>query len=160
MNQAQWHLALNHLPVTGALFSVIVLFAGVLIKNSSVRKTGLWLFILTGLSSIAALLTGEGAEEVLEAIGKNPHFLTEAHEELAEKAFWFAQLIAVLSLINLAVLENKLRLNRIFSFIILIGGVILVVMMTKVADLGGEIRHTEIRKSAPDTNDLSPGMED
>ncbi len=66
MNQAHFHLILNHLPILGILFGLIILTGGFLTKNAAVKRTALGMFVLSAIFAIPAYLTGEGAEEVVE----------------------------------------------------------------------------------------------
>ena len=107
MNSAHWHLLLNHLPLTGTIFSTLLLATGMIFKNQGLKQSGLALFILTALCAIPVFLTGEGAEDILESIGqKNEHFIHE-HEEIASITFWISQAIAIFSIVILLFLRNK-----------------------------------------------------
>jgi len=66
MNGAQLHLALNHLPVIGTLIALLVLAAGMALRNETVRRTALVLLVGAGLAAGGAFLTGEPAEEVID----------------------------------------------------------------------------------------------
>lgn len=150
MNSASWHLAINHFPIVGTIFSTLLLAGGIILKNNHVRNAGLVFYILTALLAIPALLTGEGAEEVLESIGQeNEHFIHD-HEEHAEQTFWVCQGVAVLSLIVLLG-EIIWRKNlRIVVTVVLLSGLLCSYLMYETGNSGGEIRHTEIRKTNAD----------
>jgi uncharacterized membrane protein len=146
MNQAHWHLMLNHLPVVGTLLSTMVLLAGMIIKNRTVQKTASGLFILTVLFAVPAYLTGEGAEDVLESIGqKNEHFIHE-HEEAAGNALWISALTGLLSIATVFRMNKQNKPSRLFMIIVLLAGITNTFLMLRVANSGGEIRHTEIRE--------------
>lgn len=66
MNTTHIHLLLNHVAILGALFSVILLLAGMFIKSDILKKTALLGFVLAALASIPVFLTGEPAEESVE----------------------------------------------------------------------------------------------
>jgi hypothetical protein len=63
MNGAQLHLMLNHLPVMGALFSLLLLGWSLTRRSTEIQKLALGGALLAGLSSVPAYLTGEPAEE-------------------------------------------------------------------------------------------------
>jgi hypothetical protein len=145
MNSAHWHLLLNHLPLTGTIFSTLLLATGLIFKNQSMKNSGLALFILTALCTIPVFLTGEGAEDVLESIGqKNEHFIHE-HEEIASIAFYISQAIAIISIGALLLFKNKKRLSIFLTAIALLAGLGNSILMIQVGNSGGQIRHTEIR---------------
>ena len=64
MNGAHWHLALNHLPIILPLVAIVVLITGLLKGSRSLKETALFIFMIGSLATIAAMNTGEGAEEV------------------------------------------------------------------------------------------------
>lgn len=144
MNSAHWHLLLNHFPIIGTYFSTLLLIVGILLKNQTVKNTALGFFILTALLAIPVLLTGEGAEDILDSIGlKNEYFISQ-HERLAQIAFWLSVSIGVLS-IGALIGQRTINQTKIFTFIILTAGLLNSVLMTAAGIAGGEIRHTEIR---------------
>ena len=144
MNSAHWHLLLNHFPILGTYFSTLLLIVGILLKNQTVKNTALGFFILTSLLAIPVLLTGEGAEDILDSIGlKNEYFISQ-HERLAQIAFWLSVSIGVFS-IGALIGQRTINQTRIFTFIILTAGLLNSVLMTAAGIAGGEIRHTEIR---------------
>lgn len=54
MNGAQWHLVLNHLPVTGTLFSLLLLSWALIRRSPELLKTALATAVLVGLTVWAA----------------------------------------------------------------------------------------------------------
>ena len=152
MNAAHIHLLFNHFPIIGSIFSSLVLAFGIIRKNEIIIKTGLFLFILTGLLAIPAFLSGQGAEEILESIGQKNESFIEVHEELAEKAFWFCEVAGAISALALWSLWRKKKSAYSLASIALLSGIINIYLFTKTGNTGGQIRHTEIRSiNASDT---------
>lgn len=148
MNQAHLHLLLNHLPILGVLFGLLIMASGFFLKNNSVKRTALGLFVLSGLFAIPAYLTGEGAEEVVESLPGVTENLIEAHEDLANIFLW---MVGALGLFSLATFYADFKSNKmaptlfVISFVAAIGTM---VFAQQVGTSGGEIRHTEIRSGA------------
>ena len=86
MNGAQIHLGVNHLPVMGALLGALVLAAGWVLKNGTVRRTGVALLAFSALATLPAYFSGEEAEEVIEHLPGVSEALIHDHEEAAELA--------------------------------------------------------------------------
>lgn len=84
MNEAHWHLVVNHLPIIFPLVGVIVIMTGFISKSEAVKRTAFMIFILGAFASIAAMSTGEGAEEIAEKITGITENDIERHEEAAE----------------------------------------------------------------------------
>lgn len=148
MNQAHLHLLLNHLPILGALFGLLILAGGFFLKNEPVKRTALGLFVFSAILAIPAYLTGEGAEEVVENLPGASENLMEAHEEMANIFLW---MVGALGLISLVTLYTDLKSKKVapmlytLTFVAAIGTMVLA---QRVGSSGGEIRHTEIRSGA------------
>ena len=151
MNQAHLHLLLNHLPILGTLFGILILASGFLLKNNTVKRTALGIFVLSALCAIPAYLTGEGAEEVVESLPGVSENLMEAHEELANIFLWMVGALGLLSLATFyADFKSKTIASTLYAltFVAAIGTM---VFAQRVGSSGGEIRHTEIRSGATAT---------
>ena len=99
MNQAHYHLALNHLPIIIPMIGLLVLIGGFLTQSETVRRTACLIFVLGALATIPAIGTGEGAEEAVENISGISEITIHGHEEMAET---FAVLSYILGLVALA----------------------------------------------------------
>jgi len=145
MNAANIHLYFNHFPIIGTIFCSLILICSRIWKNETVAKTGLYLFILTGLLAIPAFLSGEGAEDILESIGQKNESFIEHHEEIAETAFWVCEIATVLAIITLISIKRKMKFANLISMIVLLLGLVNAFLFYKVGNTGGDIRHTEVR---------------
>jgi hypothetical protein len=63
---------------------VIVMITGLISKSEAVKRTAFMIFIFGAIAAIAAMNTGEGAEEVVEKINGVTENYIENHEETAE----------------------------------------------------------------------------
>ena len=155
MNEAHWHLVVNHLPIIFPLVGVIVMITGLISKSEVAKRIAFMIFILGALASIAAMSTGEGAEEIVEKIKEVSEDFIKNHEESAEI---FALLSYVLGGLSVLGLWASFK-QKTFSYIISIGTLIFAFVVLfygkETGTTGGEIRHTEIRDgySIPTTQD-------
>jgi uncharacterized membrane protein len=148
MNQAHLHLMLNHLPILGTLFGLLVLAGGFLFKNNTVKKTALGLFVFSAVCAIPAYLTGEGAEEAVEnlpGVGEN---LMETHEDLANIFLWIVGALGLLSLATFYADFKEKKIAPTLYLITLVAALGTMAFAQRVGTSGGEIRHTEIRSGA------------
>ena len=83
MNAAHVHLTLNHFPLILPLIALILLIFGLLFKNNLVKRLAYGMMIASGIFTFLMMNSGEGAEEIVEEMGKN-HDLIHEHEETAE----------------------------------------------------------------------------
>lgn len=151
MNGAHLHLLLNHLPVLGTLFGVGILAIALWRRNDTLRRTGLAMLVIAGLTAGGAFLTGEPAEEAVE--GKVTAQVVAAHEEAAEAALWGAGILAVISVG--ALLRWRREIPQAVAGAVLAGALVTSGLMAWTANLGGQIRHPEI--GAPSVASGAPG---
>jgi uncharacterized membrane protein len=157
MNGAHLHLVLTHLPVVGILVASGLLAVGLWRRQEVLSRAGLVLFALSGLGAGAAYLTGEGAEDTLEGIGTISESVVDRHEDAAGIALGASVVVGVLSL-GLLWLSRGRSLRRRASVGVLVVGLGASGLLAWTANLGGQIRHTEI--GVPRAGVTQPGGED
>ncbi|MBI2925109.1 MAG: hypothetical protein HYY24_05320 [Verrucomicrobia bacterium] len=145
MNAAHLHLMLNHLPVLGIAFGLLLLGYAVARKSNELRKVSLAVFVLVSLLAVPAYLTGEPAEDLVARLPDVPKAILEQHEEVAQLAFTGMVLVGVASAVGLVVFRRGRLVPAWFNFALLAAALLVTVLMAWTANLGGQIRHTEIR---------------
>ena len=151
MDPTHLHLMLSHVPVVGIPIGLALLVVGLLLRNGHLRIASLVLFVACAGIAGAVFLTGEPAEERVESIPGVGHAAIETHEEAAEVAIWGAVAlggVAAIALLvhlprNLSTSVQRMRGASLAAPLLL--GAIVAVMLFRTANLGGQIRHTEIR---------------
>lgn len=149
MNNAHFHLVVNHLPIVGVLIGFLVLIAGFIMKNPQIKNTALGIFIFSALIAIAVFLTGEGAEEIVENLPGISETLIHKHGEQAELFFTMMLILGGVSLITMFLQYKKLSFSKYGFVLILLLSITSIVISNNVGTSGGEITHIEIRS---DTN--------
>jgi len=147
MNGAHWHLVVNHLPIIFPIVGVIVMLTGLISKSEAVKRTAFIIFICGALAAIAAMTTGEGAEEVVEKINGVTENYIESHEETAETFAILSYILGGVSLLGLWASFKQKTFSNIISIGILVFAVVVLFFAKQTGTTGGEIRHTEIRTS-------------
>ncbi|SIQ14241.1 hypothetical protein [Maribacter ulvicola] len=148
MNDAHFHLVVNHLPIVGVLIGFLVLLAGLIMKKPQIKNTALGIFIFSALTAIVAFLTGEGAEEIVENLPGISETLIHKHEEYAELFLAMMQILGVTSLITLFLQYKKLPFSKYGFVLILLLSMVTMGIAKYVGTSGGEITHIEIRSDA------------
>ena len=140
------HLILNHVPVIGLVLVALILGVAVWRNSNEVARLGLVFAI--GLAAVAAIvfLTGEPAEEAVEHLAGISERGIHSHEEAAEAALISASLAGLVSLVGLVVFRKR-ALPRWFTGVALVVVLVAGGMMGWAANLGGQIRHTELRSA-------------
>jgi hypothetical protein len=146
MSFVHLHLLLNHVPVVGVLFVVVLLGVAFWKRNSEIGK--LALALMAGIAAVTAVvfLTGEPAEEAVEGVAGISDALIHQHEDVAQAALISTGVAGSFAL-GLIWWYRKQTLPRslVATFLAVtigIGG-----LMAWTANLGGQIRHSEIRSA-------------
>lgn len=147
MNAAHIHLLLNHVPVLGAVFGLLVLGYGYTRGSRDVMKAGLWLLVIVGITGGFVYLTGEPAEELVEDLAGVSEAVLERHEAAALWATIGAGLVGLVALVGL-VRWRAGELPRRYAGAVLALTLGLTGLMGWTANLGGQVRHAEIRSGS------------
>ncbi len=145
MNWAHVHLILNHIPLIGIGFVILLFIIALLRKSNELINVSLIFVVIVALWAIPAYLTGEPAEEIVENLPGISENLIKSHEESAETAFIFTEIVGALALITLFVRRFFQTLGNRLTIIVLIGLLISGGLIAWTANLGGKINHPEIR---------------
>ena len=151
MNDAHYHLVLNHFPIIFPLAGTIILIIGLISKSDAVKRTAYVFFIIAAIIALFTMNSGEEAEEIVEKLNDVPRHLIHNHEEIAET---FAILLYVLGGISCIGLWASFKQKTFSIYIIIVTllfAIVILFFAKKTATTGGEIRHTEIRQTNQDT---------
>lgn len=144
MNAAHVHLLLNHLPLLGTAFGVLLLMVAFGRRSDELKRVSLGVFVAAALMVLPTYLTGEPAEDVVERLPGVSRPIIEEHEEAAGVAAGALGVLGAISLAGLVRFRRSALPDRLaVSALVLAFGV--VGLMARTANLGGRIRHVEIR---------------
>jgi hypothetical protein len=162
MNLAHVHLILNHIPLLGIGFSILLLIIAMLRRSSELMNVALIFVILVALWAIPVYLTGEPAEEVVENLPGISEQLIEEHEEQAELAFIFIEVTGAFALISLFGRWYSDKLGQKLTVLTLVLLIVSGGLMAWTANLGGKINHPEIRSgaSSESSSPYQPGQDE
>lgn len=147
MNLVHLHLMLNHIPVIGTAFAVILLGGGLIRRSDELKKAALWAFVLAAAIAIPVYLTGEPAEGAVEHLPGVTEAAIEQHEESATIALVLILTLGGIAGAGLVVLRTK-TLPQWFALTLFTLSLVTSGILAWTANLGGQIRHTEIRAQA------------
>jgi hypothetical protein len=148
MDAAHLHLALNHVPVLGLPFALLLLVAAIVWRNHQAKLFALSGMVLVALIALPVYFTGEAVEELVEGMPGVSEAHLERHEETATAALVSVEIVGVVALAGLVVFGRS-RVPGWFVTLVLLLSVVGSGMMARAANTGGQIRHTEIRDSPP-----------
>jgi len=145
MNAAHAHLMLNHVPVLGLAFGLGLLAFGVWRKNDVLKKTALTLFVIAAMVAVPVYLTGEPAEDLAKPLPGVSEAILEQHEETAVYAFAGMVAVGILALGGLLRFRAGKLVPASFAWVVLALSLVVSGVMAWTANLGGQVRHSEIR---------------
>jgi hypothetical protein len=158
MNTVHLHLLMNHLPVVGTVIGALLLALALLRRSDELARISLGLFGLLGLVAVLVYLTGEPAEDAIEKLPGISDSLIDRHQDAALVATILVGAIGALALASLLIYRRRAlpRWVTVLGF-----GAALVASsgMAYTANLGGQIRHTEIRSGTPLSNERAAGAD-
>ena len=83
MNSAHLHLLLNHIPILGSAFALVLLGWGLLRRSEPIARVGLATLVLAALFAIPTYLTGGAAEHLVEDLPGISEAAIHPHEDAA-----------------------------------------------------------------------------
>ncbi|HAR46268.1 MAG: hypothetical protein A2X56_10330 [Nitrospirae bacterium GWC2_57_13] len=145
MNWAHLHLMVNHLPVIGILFGLLLALYAFVRKNDEVNRLALIFLVLVALAALPAYFTGGAAEDMVERLpGVNKNHV-EQHEEMASVALTTLLLMGAVAAAGLFTFRGTKSIPRWFMLVALILSLSGAGVAGLTANLGGQIRHQEAR---------------
>jgi uncharacterized membrane protein len=153
MSWAHIHLALNHVPVIGLPIVLLLLAWALVRRGPDLLKASFGLLVLLAIVTVIVQLTGEPAEELVEGLPGVLESMVEGHEEAALLGTIGMVAVGGLALFGLWRLRGERTLARRYPAAVLVAGVVVAGTMSWIANLGGQIRHSEIRPGASATLD-------
>lgn len=145
MNEAHFHLVVNHLPIILPLVAAIMLIVGLISMSTNVKRTAYVVYIVGAVTTSMAMYSGDKAEKVIEKIDVNAKTYIEQHEEAAETFAVTNYLLGLIALIVLLCSYKEFRYLHLLSIAVLLFSLITLYFAKQTGTTGGEIRHSEIR---------------
>ena len=147
MDWLHLHLALNHVPVIGSLFVGLLLLTAMLRKSEELRRLSLWWLVGLMLIGIPIKFTGDLAVDRAKEIDGIEDARIEAHEQSADQATTGIFLAGIAASIALFKARKGKPVPQWGMIAALLLALVTFALMARSANLGGKIRHPEIRKS-------------
>lgn len=145
MNQAHYHLVLNHFPIIIPFVALMVLIGGFAVKSGVVKRAAYFIFILGSFTTIAAMATGEGAEEAIEHIEGVTEGMIHSHEERAELFAILGYFLGAAAAFAIWSSLKKKAYADYLGYALIVYSCVVLYFAQQTGTSGGEIRHPEIR---------------
>lgn len=145
-NEAHFHLIINHFPIILPIVGLIILIIGFLMKAELVKRITYGIFIVAAATTFLAMNSGEGAEEIVEELGRNHHAIHE-HEEHAETFALLSYVLGLFSAIALWLNWKKHPFKDLSMYLVALVSIAVLFLARGVGQSGGEISHEEIKST-------------
>jgi uncharacterized membrane protein len=155
MNQAHLHLMITHLPIFGSILGAMVLIYGIWSNSKQTKMAAYYLFIVSAVGAVIAYSTGEGAEDAVEKIQGISKNLIDEHEEAGLFALISLIVLGIGSLFGLIITYKESKYSGKISVATLVLSLICFSIVGRTGYLGGQIRHTELKKAPAQNNNPS-----
>jgi hypothetical protein len=157
MDLAHIHLLLNHFPVIGGIMGGGLFVLSLISKSDDLKRTSLAVLLGIALLSIPTYISGNGAQDAIKSLPDVSKSLVETHEAAALVALAFMEVTGAFAWLGLWQFRRLARVPNWNLAVILILTLSSLGLMTRASNIGGEIRHAEIR-AAQDTAPPEPGL--
>jgi nicotinamide riboside transporter PnuC len=148
MNAPHWHLAINHLPVMGVFLVMLLLGYALVSGRGELYGVCLGTLMLLALATVPVFFTGRSADSALmDFTSEYDDKLIHVHEAAAKIAFIGIGVLGVIALVALWFGRRLPHVSRGVASCVFVLVVVETVLMARAANLGGNIRHPEIRAS-------------
>src|SRR5512147_25256 len=145
MNPAHLHLMFNHLPVVGVPLVAALLGWALLRRSRELYRVALGGAVILAALTYPVFLTGEPAEERVEDASWMRERLVHEHEERAEAALIAVLVTGAMAAFGLWQTRGDRKPNFGMGGLTLAGLAVSTGLLAWTAQLGGPIRHDEIR---------------
>ena len=147
MSIVHLHLILNHVPVVGMVFALLILGVAAWRRNDGMGRLGLAVMVGLAVVTATVFLTGEPAEEAVEEVAGVSEAMIHPHEEAAEAALIVTGIAGAMALVALGAYRRR-ALPRWLTGTAFMAALVSTTMLGWAANLGGQIRHTELGGTA------------
>lgn len=145
MNLAHLHLLLNHFPTIGFAVGLGLFLVSLFGKSHDLKRASLVIFVGIALLAIPVYMSGNAAQRVIKDTQGVSEALMEAHQDAALLAFILMEITGLVAWLGL---WQYRRISRPAAWnlpAVLILSIVTFILMANAANIGGEIRHPEIR---------------
>ena len=156
MDLTHVHLLLNHVPTVGFVIGLMLFVVSLIARNAELKRASLVIFVGIALVTLPTYVSGNAAAEALceggvkapacadAGVSKN---LIQTHEDAALLAFAAIILTGAFAWLGLWQIRRTSRATNWNLTVILLLSLVAFGLAAQAANIGGEIRHPEIRSA-------------
>jgi hypothetical protein len=145
MDLTHIHLLLNHFPTIGYIIGGGLFVLSLIAKSDDLKRASLVVLLGIALIAIPTYMSGNGAQEAVKSLPGVSKSMIEAHEGAALAAIGFMLFTGAFAWLGLWQFRRLARIPAWNLAVILVLTLVSFGLMARASNLGGEIRHAEIR---------------
>jgi hypothetical protein len=136
---------LNHVPMLGVIFGILILLYARLRNNRDIMVVGLWMFVIAALLTIPVYLTGDPAKSDIRDLPTYVKSTVEEHEDAAMWAFIWVGVLGLAALYGLSFAMRDKKPPKWLPIVVIILSLMSTATFIRTAYLGGLVSHPELR---------------
>ncbi len=145
MDLTHIHLLLNHFPTIGYIVGGGLFLLALIMKSDDLKLASLVVLLGIALLAIPTYMSGNGAQDAIKSQPGVPKAMIETHEGAALVAFAFMEVLGAFAWLALWQFRRLTFIPNWNLTVVLLLTLVTFGLMTRASNIGGEIRHAEIR---------------
>jgi hypothetical protein len=147
MDLAHIHLLLNHFPTIAGLIGAGLFLLSLVTSSDDLKRASLVVLLGVALIAIPTYISGNGAQDAIKSLPGVSKSLIETHEGAALVALAFLEVTGIFAWLALWQFRRLRRIPNWNLSLILVLVLAGLAMTARASNLGGDIRHAEIRSA-------------
>ena len=145
MDLTHIHLLLNHFPTIGTIIGGGLFVLALIARSNDLKRASLVILLGIALISLPTYMSGNGAQDAVKSLPGVSKGLIDAHESAALGGLAFMEITGAFAWLALWQFRRLARFPNWNMAVILILTGVSFGLMARASNIGGEIRHAEIR---------------
>jgi len=145
MSPVPAHLILSHVPLVMILLGCCLLISGAWWKREDLKKGALGVFVLAAVLVLPLYLSGEPSQDAVKGLPGISDRILDQHEALAAPTLACNLLLGIIAGAGFFLFRAAKSLKAWFTCLVLVVSLLATALLAWTANLGGQIRHSEIR---------------
>jgi len=145
MDLTHIHLLLNHFPTIGYIIGGGLFLLSLITNSDDLKRASLVVLLGIALIAIPTYMSGNGAQDGIKSLPGVSKSMIETHEGAALVAMGFMLFTGAFAWLGLWQFRRLARIPAWNLALILVLTLVSFGLMARASNLGGEIRHAEIR---------------
>ncbi len=159
MDLTHIHLLLNHFPTIGMIIGGGLFLLALIMNSDDLKHASLVVILGIALISIPTYMSGNGAQAAIKALPGVSKSLMGEHEGAALVAIACMEVLGAFAWLGLWQFRRLARIPNWNLTVILLLTLVTFGLMARASNIGGEIRHAEIRAAGEPAQETAAGEE-